>query len=646
MPPGVTLPTRKSEALLACLALPAGQARHRTELATLLWGSREERQARHSLNQALSSLRKALAPHGAELLMADEDMVALAPSLIETDVSRLETLLDDGSMAALSQAVDLYRNDLLMRMDVREDAFEDWLSGERRRLRDRALGGFRTLLEHRRRSGEPAAAVLTAKRILRLDPLDEPTHRHLMAVYAAQGQRNAALRQYRDCAELLRRELNVAPELETRSLYQRLVRGDAAAPVSPLADPTPPSPAPAVCTARPPTVIMRRLAAQSSDPVDVVVAESVSEDLLTVLSRDRGLTVLADTTLAPTGAYVIEGRLRRSDEQLCVTARLQDTSDGTYLWSERCTQPVDGRLTAESRLAQNLAAVFKREIEMAEARKAHPKAPETLDPWAYYHLGLRQMYRFTMPGLKAARDYLNRAVTMDPDHAAALARLAYVYVQMYWYGPHDTRDGYLDQGLAAATQAVGLDTRDAHGHFALGRLYAIRRQFDLAIPEFETAIGLDPSFAQASFGLGQAYSAAGRPREAIGLLDRAIDLNPADPHLWTFHHDRAEAKFALGRLGDAERDSKVAVRMPNASHFAWATLVAGLGAAGKREEAQEAIHQLKHLKREYALDFAYEELAHHANRPFVDIYLDGLARAGLPETEQPPDKPVISAPAY
>ena len=139
MPPGVALPTRKSEALLACLALPAGQARHRTELATLLWGSREERQARHSLNQALSSLRKALAPHGAELLNADEDTVALTPSLIETDVSRLETLLDDGSMAALSQAVDLYRNDLLMRMDVREEAFEEWLSGERLRLRDRAL---------------------------------------------------------------------------------------------------------------------------------------------------------------------------------------------------------------------------------------------------------------------------------------------------------------------------------------------------------------------------------------------------------------------------------------------------------------------------------------------------------------------------
>ena len=130
------------------------------------------------------------------------------------------------------------------------------------------------------------------------------------------------------------------------------------------------------------------------------------------------------------------------------------------------------------------------------------------------------------------------------------------------------------------------------------------------------------------------------------MLDRAIDLNPADPHLWTFHHDRAEAKFALGQLDDAERDSKVAVRLPNASHFAWATLVAGLGAAGKREDAAEAIQQLKRLKREYALDFAHEELAHHANRTFVGVYLDGLARAGLAETEQPPGARVVSAPAY
>ena len=56
----VRLPTRKSRALLAYLAIPPGQLHSREELATLLWGERAEKQARHSLSQELSSIRKAL----------------------------------------------------------------------------------------------------------------------------------------------------------------------------------------------------------------------------------------------------------------------------------------------------------------------------------------------------------------------------------------------------------------------------------------------------------------------------------------------------------------------------------------------------------------------------------------------------------
>jgi DNA-binding SARP family transcriptional activator len=57
-PPGLELGTRKIEALVAFLALSAGRLRHRGELAELLWGSSDEAHARHSLSQALSSLRR------------------------------------------------------------------------------------------------------------------------------------------------------------------------------------------------------------------------------------------------------------------------------------------------------------------------------------------------------------------------------------------------------------------------------------------------------------------------------------------------------------------------------------------------------------------------------------------------------------
>jgi tetratricopeptide (TPR) repeat protein len=184
--------------------------------------------------------------------------------------------------------------------------------------------------------------------------------------------------------------------------------------------------------------------------------------------------------------------------------------------------------------------------------------------------------------------------------------------------------------LAAARQAVALDPREAFGHFSMGRVYALRRQFDLAMPELEEATRLDPSFAQSWFGLGQAYWYAGRAREAVGLLDRAVELGPQDPHLWSFFHDQSEAYFALGRFPEAERSARAAARLPNATHWPWLTLASVLGAANRREQASDAVRELLRRRPHYNLSCANDDFAHFSDESFVACYLNGLNRAGLP----------------
>ncbi len=644
-PEGLSLPTRKAEALLAYLALSPGRLHARGEVTNLLWGSRDERHARHSLNQALSSLRKIVGSHFPDLFITDSSGLGLSPDWVASDVGELEDLLAEGTMEALSAASDLWQGDLLAGMELREEGFEAWRNEERRRLREGMKEGFHGLIDRQIEAVERSAATQTARIILRLDPLDELAHRKLMQIYASSGQRNAALRQFRECSEILRRELDVAPDSETRALHQQILRNESPTAVqATLVEPARPAavvpgPAPGaswtpVARNRPPAISVRRFSFIGSDSLDQAVADSIGVDLLTDLTRDRSLSVIGEQGQHgpdSEGVYVVEGSLRRMGEQVAITAHLLDIGGGSYLWSERWVQPLSDLLQGTGRMVDRLAAVLKREVETAEARKAIDSPSEALGAWSYYHLGLRELYRFTLPSLMTARGHFRRAIELDPNLAAAYARLAYVYVQLYWYGPHEGREAFLEEGLLAAQQAVGLDPKEAHGHFALGRLYAIRQAFDQAVPEFETALTLDPSLAQASFGLGQALSAAGLPKDAMGFLDQAIDLDPQDPHLWTFYHDRAEAHFAQGNLTEAAKNSKAAVRLPNASHFAWASLVAIMGSSGKNEEVAQALRRLKLVKPEYSVSFARDELSHHANREFVDNYLDGLFAAGLDE---------------
>ena len=220
----LVLPTRKTQALLAYLALPLGQAHPREKLATLLWGDMPDAQARGNLRHALSRIRKAL-PRTARLgMVLDGPSVALDPSVVDVDVARFERLIADGRPAALEQVAALYRGDLLAGLAVAERAFDDWLTTERERLHELAIQSLGRLLIHQQKAGAAEPAVQTGLRLLALDPLQEPVHRAVMRLYARLGRREAALRQYQLCADALKRELGTPPDAETTQLYQQTLR--------------------------------------------------------------------------------------------------------------------------------------------------------------------------------------------------------------------------------------------------------------------------------------------------------------------------------------------------------------------------------------------------------------------------------------
>jgi DNA-binding SARP family transcriptional activator len=222
--PGGTLvlPTRKSQALLAYLALPLGQAHPRDKLAALLWGGIRDESARASLRQALFAVRKALVDTTA--LRQDADTLALDAAAVTVDVVAFEQAIKEGTAEALERAAELYHGDLLDGLVVDEAPFEEWLLGERERLREVALEALTKLLTQQRRAGGTETAIGTARRLLTLDPLQEAVHRALMRLYADLGRRGAALRQYQHCVSVLGRELGVEPEPETKQLYQELLR--------------------------------------------------------------------------------------------------------------------------------------------------------------------------------------------------------------------------------------------------------------------------------------------------------------------------------------------------------------------------------------------------------------------------------------
>ncbi len=225
--PVLRLRTRHTQALLAYLALPCGRAHPRDKLAALLWGHLAQDQARHRLRQAVFALRTALAPAHLSCLSADADTLVLDPAGLEVDALAFEELVREGAPEGLERAATLYRGDLLQGLPAQgphPSAFEEWLGGERERLRELALEALAKLVNVQRAAGSPERALATTLRLLALDPLQEAAHRTAMRLQVQLGRRTGALRQYQACVTLLRRELNIEPEEETRQLYRDILR--------------------------------------------------------------------------------------------------------------------------------------------------------------------------------------------------------------------------------------------------------------------------------------------------------------------------------------------------------------------------------------------------------------------------------------
>jgi DNA-binding SARP family transcriptional activator len=228
----LAIPMRKAKALLAWLALHPGEPQSRGRLAGLLWAESAEAQARHSLRQALSVLRRAL-PDADALLRIEGETVTLASEALTTDVGQLRALAASADPEDLEQAAALYRGELLEGFSAGAPELEDWLLAERSALRELAASVLERLLAHHAGRGAGEPALRAATRLLALEPLREDVHRELMGLYVRLGRPAQALRQYRACQALLHRELGVAPEPATRELHRRILAERREAPAEP-----------------------------------------------------------------------------------------------------------------------------------------------------------------------------------------------------------------------------------------------------------------------------------------------------------------------------------------------------------------------------------------------------------------------------
>ena len=391
-----------------------------------------------------------------------------------------------------------------------------------------------------------------------------------------------------------------------------------------------------------PSIVVLPFTNMSGDPEQEYFSDGITEDLTSDLSQISSLFVIArnsafsykgkspkvqDVSREMGVRYVLEGSVRKSDNQVRITAQLIDATTGGHLWSERYDRSLKDIFALQDEIRQQIVVALRAEVGQAELERVRRIPTDNLTAYDYVLRGLEQFRRATKEGNAQARQRFERAVALDPQYAVAYALVDWTYFMDWAFGWNQDPQ-VLEQALALAQKARTLDDSLPTPHLLLGNIYLWKKQDEQAIAEAEWALTLDPNDSSAYIRLGSIlYFFTGRPAEGVELIEKALRLNPyypADDLL-----NLALAYRFAGRYEEAIAALKKGLaRNPDLGRNPHLFLAELYSQLGREEEARaEAV---EHLRRNpgWSLE-VFRQRSPLRDQATLDQMVENMRKAGL-----------------
>jgi TolB-like protein/Tfp pilus assembly protein PilF len=522
------------------------------------------------------------------------------------------------------------------------DDVEEFVTSHRRSLNDQA----QALAERLSKADDVDDEVLDsvqslAGRLLQSNPASEEAHRALMRIHLRRGRTNAALRQFAQCKEALRRELQTEPDAESRRLFDSIQSSDS----DERAQPADRSAAANGAGTYPSIAIMPF--DNLGDAPDAYFADGVVEEITSTLSRIRDFFVIArQSTFTFKGrfvdvrevgrelgvAYVVEGTVRRGGDRLRISVQLVDAATRAQLWSDRYEGAATEIFAFQDQIAAQVAGALSPAIRRAEIEAARRKPPTSLKAYDQVMCAFPKLWGQNAAAINDAIPNLRDALRIDPQYGRAHALLAWCHALngTYLWTADPSRD--IEAARRAVDATKGLIDDDPTALTAAGAATGFCGDQEGASALLEQALALDPNnaWAWARWGWTAIYRA--QPQQALERFEKAIKLSPLDPFAFNTRMGMASALACSGRPAEAVAIARdVTKRHPEVT---WANrqLAAWAGMAGDLETARSAARKLLIANPDFTIRLYLAIPGFRDMGEYFDRMVQGLRAAGIPET--------------
>ncbi len=389
-----------------------------------------------------------------------------------------------------------------------------------------------------------------------------------------------------------------------------------------------------------PSIAVLPFANMSGDAEQEYFADGVVEDIITALSRNKALFVIArNSTFTYKGKavdirrvgrelgvrYVLEGSIRRAGERLRITGQLIDAGSGSHIWADRFEGRLEDVFELQDQLTARVVGAITPVLEQSEIARVLRKPTESLEA---YDLSLRAVTAynaFTRAGNAQAISLLERAMALDPGFALAYGYCAQCYTQRRIWGWEGEAP---DISVPLARRALELDRSDARVLVTAGYHLLYVGGLDEGADHVDDAVEIDPNYAAgwAVNGLCRLFLGRG---DCAPYFERALRLSPLDPRRWNTRNGLAQAHFIAGRYEESLRCSAQALGEVPGYPPSARVRIAALAMAGRLDEARAACAEYLEANPSMRLATVRRYLVYRRAED-VEKYLEAFRLAGMP----------------
>ncbi|MCK4775128.1 MAG: protein kinase, partial [Candidatus Krumholzibacteria bacterium] len=172
---------------------------------------------------------------------------------------------------------------------------------------------------------------------------------------------------------------------------------------------------------------------------------------------------------------VLEGSVRKSGDQLRITAHLINVADGYDMWSEQYDRETKDVFVIEEEIGRSIVDALKIKLSDKGKRALERSATTDVEAYDFYLRGRKLFYQTKRSRIRDARNMFSDAIKKDPNYALAYAGMADSYSYLYWY--FDRKEENLEKAMAASQKALELDPELAEAHAARGLAVSLNKQY-------------------------------------------------------------------------------------------------------------------------------------------------------------------------